>query len=218
MSSRLGDPGRRYLPAEYMLRFGVDEGQIEGRVFTPEFRAMMQAWSTAPADAARRRRAQRTRRRELRVTLDLFRKGGEAILDGIAAQDYDVLRGRPVVTKRKKMPSSARRTAGQAAGRALRGSRRACVSPVDSNRALRLRKTEAYAVCRDIARREAKNFYWAFRVLPRTRATPCAPSTPSCAAPTTSPTTNPSRSRPAAQRWTGGCSDWRASRIPSPHR
>jgi phytoene/squalene synthetase len=40
---------------------------------------------------------------ELRVTLDLFRKGGEAILDGIAAQNYDVLRGRPVVTRRKKL-------------------------------------------------------------------------------------------------------------------
>ena len=40
--------------------------------------------------------------KELAVTLDLFRKGGEAILDGIAEQDYDVLRGRPVVTKRRK--------------------------------------------------------------------------------------------------------------------
>jgi 15-cis-phytoene synthase len=27
--------------------------------------------------------------------------------------------------------------------------------------------TEAYAICRAIARREAKNFYWSFRVLPR---------------------------------------------------
>ncbi len=34
--------GRRYLPAESLLRYNVDEGQIEGRVFTPEFRAMMQ--------------------------------------------------------------------------------------------------------------------------------------------------------------------------------
>jgi phytoene synthase len=25
----------------------------------------------------------------------------------------------------------------------------------------------AYQFCRDVARREAKNFYWAFRVLPR---------------------------------------------------
>jgi phytoene/squalene synthetase len=41
--------------------------------------------------------------RELAVTLNLFRKGGDAILDGIVAQDYDVLRGRPVVSKTKKL-------------------------------------------------------------------------------------------------------------------
>lgn len=29
---------------------------------------------------------------------------------------------------------------------------------------------EAYAVCREVARREAKNFYWAFRVLPRAKS------------------------------------------------
>ncbi len=40
---------------------------------------------------------------ELAVTLNLFRKGGDAILDGIAAQDYDTLRGRPVVTKLTKL-------------------------------------------------------------------------------------------------------------------
>ena len=41
--------------------------------------------------------------KELAVTLDLFRKGGEAILNGITAQDFDVLRGRPVVTKARKL-------------------------------------------------------------------------------------------------------------------
>ena len=41
--------------------------------------------------------------RELAVTLDLFRKGGEAILNGIAAENYDVLRGRPVVSKARKV-------------------------------------------------------------------------------------------------------------------
>jgi len=96
--------GRRYIPAEDMLRFGVAEGQIEGRVFTPEFRAMIEGLVV------------RTRAmlheggtissyvdKELAVTLDLFRKGGDAILDGITAQDFDVLRGRPVVTKVKKV-------------------------------------------------------------------------------------------------------------------
>jgi squalene synthase HpnC len=95
---------RRYIPAEYMRRFGVAEGQIEGRVFTPEFGAMMQA-------LVDRTRAMLTEGaeisamvdEELRVTLDLFRKGGEAILDGIESQGFDVLRGRPVVTRRKKL-------------------------------------------------------------------------------------------------------------------
>ncbi len=41
--------------------------------------------------------------KELAVALDLFRKGGEAILNGIAAQNFDVLRGRPVVTKTRKL-------------------------------------------------------------------------------------------------------------------
>ena len=31
-------------------------------------------------------------------------------------------------------------------------------------------KAEAYAYCRGVARREAKNFYWAFRVLPRRKS------------------------------------------------
>jgi squalene synthase HpnC len=95
---------RRYIPAEYMERFGVAEGQIEGRVFTPEFGAMMRALVDRTRDMLREGAPlSEMVDDELRVTLDLFRKGGEAILDGIAAQDYDVLRGRPVVTRRRKL-------------------------------------------------------------------------------------------------------------------
>lgn len=95
---------RRYLPAEYMERFGVDAGQIPGRVFTPEFRAMMHSLVERTREMLREGAAlPRMVDPELRVTLELFAKGGEAILDGIAAQDYDVLRGRPVVTKRRKL-------------------------------------------------------------------------------------------------------------------
>jgi squalene synthase HpnC len=95
--------GRRYIPTDAMLRYGVDEGQIEGRVFTPEFGAMMQ-------DLVGRTREMLLEGgaisehvdTELAVTLNLFRKGGEAILNGIAAEKFDVLRGRPVVSKRRK--------------------------------------------------------------------------------------------------------------------
>jgi squalene synthase HpnC len=95
---------RRYLPAEYMESFGVVEGQIEGRVFTPEFGNMMRALVDRTRAMLQEGGAiSTTVDEELRVTLNLFRKGGEAILDGIVAQDYDVLRGRPVVTRRKKL-------------------------------------------------------------------------------------------------------------------
>jgi squalene synthase HpnC len=101
---RDSDIPRRYIPAEYLHRFNVDEGQIAGRVFTPEFGAMMQSLVNRTRDMLHQGAPiSRTVDPELRVTLDLFRKGGEAILDGIAAQDYDVLRGRPVVTRRKKL-------------------------------------------------------------------------------------------------------------------
>lgn len=96
--------GRRYIPAEAMLRFNVDEGQILGRVFTPEFGAMIQNLVIRTRVMLREGSAvAKGVDRELAVTLNLFTKGGEAILDGITAQDFDVLRGRPVVSKIKKL-------------------------------------------------------------------------------------------------------------------
>jgi squalene synthase HpnC len=96
--------GRRYIPAEAIVRFGVDEGQILGRVFTPEFGAMIESLVVRTRAMLREGGAiSRHVDRELAVTLDLFRNGGEAILDGITVQDFDVLRGRPVVSRAKKM-------------------------------------------------------------------------------------------------------------------
>ena len=178
-------------------------GQIEGRVFTPEFGAMMRALVDRTRDMLREGAPLSAMvDDELRVTLDLFRKGGEAILDGIAAQNYDVLRGRPVVTRRKKLmlllgaligKLRTRRTAGvrsrvsEARTRAapparMHGPPRRTASAARSPAARRRTSTGPSAFCR------------------ATRATPCARSTPSCAAPTTSPTTNRSPSTPAAPR------------------
>jgi squalene synthase HpnC len=96
--------GRRYIPAEDMLRFGVEEGQLAGRVFTPEFRDMIESLVVRTRKMLREGGAISSHvDKELAVTLDLFRKGGDAILDGITAEGFDVLRGRPVVTRVKKV-------------------------------------------------------------------------------------------------------------------
>jgi squalene synthase HpnC len=96
--------GRRYIPAEDMLRFGVEEGQLAGRVFTPEFRDMIESLVVRTREMLHEGGAVSSHvDKELAVSLDLFRKGGEAILDGITAEGFDVLRGRPVVTRVKKL-------------------------------------------------------------------------------------------------------------------
>jgi len=160
--------GRRYIPTEYMEHFGVVEGQIEGRVFTPEFRAMMSDLVEYTRQVLHEGSALCvTVDDELRATLELFCKGGLAILDGIEAQDFDVLRGRPVVTRRKKLILLAsallnKLRTGRAGGHRRKGD--------ISRYSIDAHTTAAYSFCRQVARREAKNFYWAFRVLPRPKS------------------------------------------------
>ena len=96
--------GRRDLPADAMQRFGVTDEQIAARRFDANFRAMMEFLvADARARLLRGRRITTLVERDLAATLTLFVKGGFAILDAIAAQDYDTLRSRPVVTKAAKL-------------------------------------------------------------------------------------------------------------------
>ena len=98
------DRGRRYLPADAMQRFGVTDEQIAQRRFDANFQAMMQFLvEDARGRLLRGRRITTLVERDLASTLSLFVKGGLAILDAIAAQDYNTLRTRPVVTKSVKL-------------------------------------------------------------------------------------------------------------------
>lgn len=111
------DRGRRYLPADAMRRFGVTDEQIRERRFTPEFWRLMHELVTNTRAMLHAGAAITTRvDPELAATLDLFRKGGDAILDAIEAQGFNVLAHRPEVTKGKK----ARLLAGAVLGK-LRG-------------------------------------------------------------------------------------------------
>jgi squalene synthase HpnC len=95
--------GRRYLPADQMRRFGVTEDDLAARRFTPQFRELMQYLVSYTRGMLRDGGAISAHvDRELATTLDLFRKGGESILDAIAAQDFDTLKHRPEVSKLRK--------------------------------------------------------------------------------------------------------------------
>ncbi len=102
------DRGRRYVPADAMQRFHVTETsfatQIAARSADENTRAMMRFLvDDARARLLRGARLVKLVDRDLAATLQLFVAGGYAILDAIAAQKYDTLRGRPKVSKVKKL-------------------------------------------------------------------------------------------------------------------
>lgn len=94
------DRGRVYLPQDWMARFGVTEEQIAQRRVTPQFLAMMKGLvAETRAMFAAGSALERGVEKQMAVTLRLFRRGGETILNAIEAQGYDTLSRRPVVTK-----------------------------------------------------------------------------------------------------------------------
>jgi len=141
------DLGRIYLPEEDRRRFGVNDDDLKAGKFTPEFRELM------------RFEVERTRghfergapligmiRRDIRKQIALFRAGGCAILQRIEEVRYDVLSERPRLSKWAKLKLMLATPQGVACGVAIETS---------------------YTWCRKLARSTAKNFYFAFLVLPR---------------------------------------------------
>lgn len=96
--------GRIYLPRPLWQRVGYDERDFAGGVYDERFRAMM---AEAVAEAERLLRAGwplvRRVPRQLRFQLQLFVRGGLAIVQAIRRQRYDVWRQRPTVSRRKKV-------------------------------------------------------------------------------------------------------------------
>ena len=113
--------GRRYLPADQMQRFGVTDAMIADKQFTPEFKSMMK-FLVEYAGTMLREGGQIANQvdAELAVTLRLFEKGGRAALDGVIAQNYDVLKHRPSVSKATKMKLLAGALLGKAASMFVR--------------------------------------------------------------------------------------------------
>ncbi len=110
--------GRVYLPLEDLGRFGVTESQIaEGR-FSSTFADLVQF------EVARARQWFASGQplvpmldRELAVDIDLFSRGGLAILEAIKKQGYNVLARRPQVSKGRKLGLLARAVSGLALGK-----------------------------------------------------------------------------------------------------
>jgi squalene synthase HpnC len=101
--------GRIYLPLEDLSRFGVTENDIAERRGTPQFLELMRfevqrarEWFQKGLPLAEKVDS------ELAIDIELFSRGGLAILQAIEDQGYDVLRRRPVISKPRKLALVAR--------------------------------------------------------------------------------------------------------------
>ncbi len=162
--------GRIYIPKNDMEVFRVSEEQIAEGIATPEFRGLMRC----EVDHARALFEQGLPligkvHRDLALDLDLFSRGGLEILRAIERQGYDVLSARPAISKSRKLALLLRAVSGKLLPFLRLGKPKLRNGVTQANPSDGLTLDRAYAACRAIARREAKNFYYAFVALPEPR-------------------------------------------------
>jgi squalene synthase HpnC len=107
--------GRVYLPQADLRRFGVSDETIAQGTATPEFRTLLRH----EVDFARSLFEQGLPligrvNRALALDLDLFSRGGLEILRAIERRNYDVLSGRPAISKTTKLGLALRALGGKA--------------------------------------------------------------------------------------------------------
>ena len=187
------DKNRIYIPLELLERHGLSAEDIEARRFDARYAALMRELIArtrelfaaglplaASLDSA------------LSVDIELFGRGGMAVLDAIESSGYDTLHHRPSIGRGAKFALLARALAGRATSPLRRAPApvAARVPNIDAAETLQPRrpvlvpsvagaisKSEAdaleiarsYADCREVARQAASNFYYAFYLLPRAK-------------------------------------------------
>jgi len=175
--SRDLDKGRIYIPLDALAAHGLTDADITGRKFGERYVALMKdliartrGLFLAGAPLAGRVHA------SLRIDIEMFSRGGVAVLDAIEASGYNTLAHRPELSRWKQL----RLLGGALASKALQSlagrdtakvtthvggasNIEPIVAPFGDDSVV----TASYAECNRIARAAHSNFYLAFFALPR---------------------------------------------------
>src|SRR5277367_2176652 len=177
--SRDLEKGRIYIPLDAAAQHGVTEHDILTRRFHEGYVHLMQDLICRTRELfAAGAPLPRLVDGRLSVDLDMFGRGGLAILDAIEASGYDTLHHRPVVTKGKQLrllgqAIVAKLTATPAGNAADLGASRTDGTPAQTPRSQspgdlqRLDVAQSYVECQRVARASNSNFYYAFYLLPK---------------------------------------------------
>jgi len=166
------EKGRIYIPLDIAAAHGLTENDIVERCFDQRYVNLMK-------DLIARTRVlfvegaplAKMVSGRLSVDLEMFSRGGLAVLDAIEAMGYDTLHHRPAITKAKQFRLLGRallthlvakpiRPESSAGGFAFVGAQRAAPQ-------LGISASRSYDECHRIARAAHSNFYFAFFLLPK---------------------------------------------------
>ena len=96
--------GRIYIPTSDLAEYGVAESEIATGIASPAFKALLRRECGLAMDLFREGAPLASSlRREARLPVALFTRGGVAVLDAIRHADYDVLQRRPTLSKAQKL-------------------------------------------------------------------------------------------------------------------
>ena len=167
--SRDLEKGRIYIPLDAIREHGLEENDIVSRHFDERYVRLMKSLilRTRELFAAGAPLASQVDGR-LRVDIELFSRGGLAILDAIEASGYNTLQYRPALTKWSKLrliggalfSPAASGAPAKSAQVAAAGDSKKGTAPANAPSAEAIR--ESYAECNRISRESNSSFYLAF--------------------------------------------------------
>lgn len=167
--SRDLEKGRIYVPLDVAAAHGVSEAEIVEHRFSDRYANLMHHLIARTRELfAQGAPLARMVDGRLSIDLEMFSRGGGAVLDAIESMDYDTLNHRPSVSKGKQA-----RLLGRVLMRHLtraKSSAPVMPSPAGERRSTSpsaLAVTESYEECHRVTRSAHSNFYYAFFLLPR---------------------------------------------------
>jgi len=172
--SRDLEKGRIYIPLDVAAAHGLTETDIVERRFDKRYVSLMKDLiaRTRLLFAQGAPLAKMVSGR-LSVDLEMFSRGGVAVLDGIEATGYDTLHSRPSISKSKQIRLLGRALLTHLVSDPMHSEPSAGNLPFlgAQHTALELSTSvpESYAACHQLARAAHSNFYYAFFLLPKAK-------------------------------------------------
>ena len=160
-ASRDLEKGRIYIPLDAAATHGLSESEIVERRFDDRYVALMKHLIARTRDLfAEGLPLAKMVEGRLSVDLEMFSRGGLAVLDAIEAQGYDTLHHRPAIGKGKQIRLLGRALVTHLVAKEVKPGTDLTSAPLDP-------VGESYEECYRIAKAARSNFYYAFFLLPK---------------------------------------------------